>query len=152
MMGEFIVTDALLFLDALICGMLLAIVYDILRIFRRIIPHLNIIVSIEDFVYWNLSGIYIFAVMFGTNNGVIRGFFIVGAVIGAYIYKKSIGEFLVIIIADGINYIINIILKKPVNKVIMMIRKREETANGKKSTEKAKIREHKSKRKTEETQ
>ena len=151
-MGDFIVTDALLFLDALICGMILAAVYDVIRIFRRIVPHLNIIINIEDFVFWNISGIYLFAVMFGTNNGVIRGYFIVGAIIGAYIYKKSIGEFMVKIISDGINYLIKIFLKKPINAVIMFLRKRKEKANGKKGTGKAKSREHKSKRKEEKDQ
>ncbi len=146
-MGDFVVNDASLFLDALICGMILSGVYDVIRVFRRIVPHLNIFINIEDFVFWNVSGIYLFAVMFGTNNGVVRGFFIVGAVIGAFIYEKSVGEFLVRIISDGINYLANIFLKKPINAVIMSLRKRKEKANGEENTEKAKSCEHKGKRK-----
>ncbi len=133
-MGDFIVKDALLFLDALICGMIIAAAYDVLRIYRRIVPHMNIIVSIEDFIFWNASGVYLFAVLFGTNDGVIRGFFLGGAIIGAYIYKKSIGEILVEIISkvacNVINFLINIFLKKPANKVIMFLKKRKEKANG----------------------
>ncbi len=145
-MGDFILTDALLFLDALICGMFLAAVYDVIRIFRKIVPHLNIIINVEDFIFWNISGIYLFAVIFGANNGVVRGFFLVGAVIGAYIFEKSIGEVFVKIISNGINYLINIFLKKPINMVIMAIGKRKENANGKKSTGKAESCKHKNKR------
>ena len=130
-MGDFVITDALLFLDALICGMIIATVYDVLRIFRNIIPHYNIIINIEDFVFWNIAGIYLFAVMLSTNNGVIRGFFLMGAVMGAYVYKKSIGELLVQMLSKGINSLVNIFLKKPINKVIMIFRKRKEKMNGK---------------------
>lgn len=130
-MGDFVAKDALLFLDALICGMIIAAAYDVIRIFRAVIPHFNIIVGIEDFIFWNVSGVYLFAVMFCENDGVIRGFFLIGAVIGAYIYKKSFGELLVKYISKGINYLVSIVLKKPVNKAIMFIRKRKEKADGK---------------------
>ncbi len=130
-MGEFVANDAELFLDALCCGMIIAVVYDLLRIYRKVIPHLNILVGIEDFIFWNIAGIYIFAVMFCSNNGVVRGFFLIGAIIGAYIYKKSLGEIVVKYVSYGINYCINIILKKPINKVIMFIRKQKEKADGK---------------------
>ena len=74
-MDEFVVADAFLLLDALICGMVIAVVYDVLRIYRNIVPHFNIIVGIEDFIFWNIAGIYLFAVMFGANDGIVRGFF-----------------------------------------------------------------------------
>lgn len=136
--------DAWLFLDALLCGMVIAVIYDILRIYRNVIPHLNILIGIEDFIFWNLAGIYVFAVMFGKNDGVVRGFFFVGTIIGAYIYKKSVGELLVKYSSKGINFIINIILKKPINKVIMIIRKLKEKADGKRSKKKQEGRENKS--------
>ncbi len=137
-MDEFVVTDAFLFLDALMCGMVIAVVYDILRIYRNIVPHFNLIVGIEDFIFWNIAGIYLFAVVFSTNDGIVRGFFLLGAVLGAFLYKKSIGEILVKYISNGINYLMNIILKKPINNVIMMLRKRKENANGKVCEEKTK--------------
>ena len=142
MMGDFIINDAMLFLDALICGMIIAVAYDILRLFRNIIPHLIFFVNVEDFVFWNIAGIYFFAVMFSANNGVLRGFFLVGTILGAYVYKKSFGELVLGILTLGINYIINNLLKKPINKVIIKAIKAKELSDG--GTEKKKNCEHKS--------
>jgi len=142
MMGDFIINDAMLFLDALICGMIIAVAYDILRLFRNIIPHLIFFVNVEDFVFWNIAGIYFFAVMFSANNGVLRGFFLVGTILGAYVYKKSFGELLFGLLTLGINYIINNLLKKPINKVIIKAIKAKELSDG--GTEKKKSCEHKS--------
>ena len=141
-MGDFIVNDAMLFLDALICGMIIAVAYDCLRLFRVIIPHFMFFINIEDFIFWNIAGIYFFSVMFCTNDGVLRGFFLFGTVLGAYIYKKSFGEFLLKITSGGINYIINNILKKPINKVIINAIKAKELSDGR--TKKKKSGEHNS--------
>lgn len=142
MMGDFIINDAMLFLDALICGMVIAAAYDILRLFRNIIPHLMFFVNIEDFIFWNIAGIYFFAVMFSVNDGILRGFFFTGTILGAFIYKKSFGELMLGILSLGINYIINNLLKKPINKVIIKTIKTKELSDG--GTEKEKNCEHKS--------
>lgn len=43
----------LLFLgSSVLVGMGLFFLYDILRIFRRILPHGNIWIGVEDFLYW----------------------------------------------------------------------------------------------------
>lgn len=131
-MGEFIFEDARLFFEAITCGCVIAMIYDALRLFRWFIPHYNLFISIEDFLFWNFSGLYFFAVMFSTNDGVIRGFFVVGGMIGAYIYLN----------------IVDIILKKPINKVIIRLKKRKENTGGKKHKEKTESCKHKSDNKT----
>ncbi len=58
------------FLTAILTGMFLAGVYDLILIFRNIIKHKNIFVSIEDFIYWNFVGIFLYIVIFVSNSGI----------------------------------------------------------------------------------
>ena len=96
--------------------------YDILRLFRRIVSHSNIIVGLEDFLFWNMAGIFIFALIYAENDGRIRWFIVVGICMGAWIYAKSFGSFLVKYTAKYINKLVNIVLKKPINKVKIALR------------------------------
>jgi len=84
-----------LFLASVIWGMILVVSYDCLRIFRRVIKHNKIWVGSEDVLYWIISGILIFKMMYQMNDGAIRGFAIVGMVIGMVLYHYSISEWVV---------------------------------------------------------
>lgn len=121
-MEEFIVKEAELFLDSMFTGLVIMALYDILRLLRRIVSHSNIIVGLEDFLFWNMAGIFIFALIYSENDGRIRWFIIVGICMGAWIYAKSFGSFLVKYTAKYINKLVNIVLKKPINKVKMALR------------------------------
>ena len=50
--SEVIGNEAILFGTSVLCGMGLVLTYDILRIIRRLIPHGNIWIGIEDVCYW----------------------------------------------------------------------------------------------------
>lgn len=121
-MEEFIVKEAELFLDSMFTGLVIMALYDILRLFRRIVSHSNIIVGLEDFLFWNMAGIFIFALIYAENDGRIRWFIVVGICMGAWIYAKSFGSFLVKYTAKYINKLVNIVLKKPINKVKIALR------------------------------
>ncbi len=121
-MEDFIVKEARLFIDSLYTGLIIMTLYDVLRLFRRIVKHKDIFVSIEDFLFWNMAGIFIFSLIYSQNDGRIRWFIVVGICIGAYVYEKSFGRFMVKYTSKIINKILNIVLKKPLNKVKMIIR------------------------------
>ncbi|MBQ3601273.1 MAG: spore cortex biosynthesis protein YabQ [Lachnospiraceae bacterium] len=121
-MEEYIVDEALLLLNSLYTGLVIMAVYDILRLFRRIIRHKYIIINIEDFIFWILAGFVVFFSFYEQNDGALRWYIIVGVLGGAYIYKASFGRFLVKYASKYINKIINIILKKPLSKAIMGLR------------------------------
>lgn len=121
-MEKFIIEEARLFVDSLFTGLIVMSLYDILRLFRRIVKHKNIFVSIEDFLYWSMAGVVIFAFVYAENDGRIRWFIIGGICIGAWVYAKSFGAFLVKYTSRYINKILNIVLKKPLNKVKMALR------------------------------
>lgn len=120
-MEEYIRAQASLFLDSMFTGLIIMALYDILRLCRRIIPHNNIVVNIEDFIFWTISGFIIFALVYAENDGGLRWFIFVGVYIGGFIYARSFGRFLVKIVAKYVNIILKYILKKPLNKVKMAL-------------------------------
>lgn len=74
------------FLRAFFSGMFLCGIYEALRIFRRMIRHHPLVVSVEDFLYWLFCGFYLFGEIFQTSSGEIRWYFILGTVAGAVIF------------------------------------------------------------------
>ena len=73
-------------------GALITFVYDLLRIFRRIIPHGNFWIGVEDFVFWIWTSFWIFSVLYRENNGSLRLYTILTMVLGMIVYHRVIGE------------------------------------------------------------
>ncbi len=72
-------------------GVLITVLYDILRILRRIIPHNILAVSLEDFLYWIICSLVTFSMLVRENNGTLRWFAVAGAMAGMFLYKKTLG-------------------------------------------------------------
>lgn len=110
-MSDLIGLQMQFFLMSILSGIILLVVYDILRIFRRIIKHSRVMVSIEDILFWILGSIFIFVMMFKQNNGTIRGFAIMGMVIGMFLYNFFLSIYVVNISSKMINLILSVIKK-----------------------------------------
>lgn len=82
-------------LYALIMGIFITFVYDILRIFRRVIPHGNLLVSLEDIGFWIYCAAKVFLLMYHESNGTLRWFAILGALAGMTLYKWLVSPFFV---------------------------------------------------------
>lgn len=78
--------QASLFLLMVIAGGCIGLLYDILRIFRKMIPHTGIIIQLEDGVYWIVVIFLMFLVLLQKNNGEIRVFVLFGAFLGMILY------------------------------------------------------------------
>lgn len=72
-------------------GILITVLYDILRILRRIVPHNVLAVSVEDFLYWVACSLFIFLELIRENNGTLRWFAVAGAMAGMLLYKITLG-------------------------------------------------------------
>ncbi|WWR15782.1 spore cortex biosynthesis protein YabQ [Lachnospiraceae bacterium JLR.KK008] len=72
-------------------GILITVLYDILRILRRMIRHNILAVSVEDFLYWTACSLIIFGMLIRENNGTLRWFAVAGAMAGMFLYKITIG-------------------------------------------------------------
>ena len=83
-------------------GIKLALFYDILCIFRLLISHSNLLVSIEDFFFWIYAALLIFRIQLEQSDGVLRGFSILGMILGMFLYHKLLGEPMVFLAEKGI--------------------------------------------------
>jgi spore cortex biosynthesis protein YabQ len=122
LMEEFVKNQASTMLDSLYIGMVIMALYDICRLFRRIIPHKRLLRDLEDIIFFAIAGFMVFSLVYSRNSGSVRGYIIIGVLMGMYIYYRSFGQFLVKFLGKYINKIINNILKKPIRKAIMSIR------------------------------
>ncbi len=82
-------------LHSLIMGIFINIVYDVLRIIRRVIPHSALMVSVEDFGFWVYCGAEVFLLMYRESNGTLRWFAVIGAMAGMFLYRKLVSPFFV---------------------------------------------------------
>lgn len=97
-----LVEELLVFKDAFLLGIAMVIVYDILRLFRRILPHGIVWVSIEDILYWLVAGIMIFLLLYYRNDGEFRFYIVFGIASGALLYYLLCGRFLFRFLAGNI--------------------------------------------------
>ena len=111
------VTDqALLFLIFIINGIIIGLLFDFFRILRRSFKTKDFITYIEDILFWVLTGLLLLYSIFTFNNGEIRLYMFIGAILGCIIYMLSISNFIV-----KINTKIIISLKNTLSKIINII-------------------------------
>lgn len=82
-------------LHASVMGIYITFLYDILRIFRRVIPHAQVWISAEDILFWIYCAAEVFLLMHHESNGTLRWFAVFGALTGMLLYKKLLGEYFV---------------------------------------------------------
>lgn len=70
------------FVRAILSGNLVCLIYYVIRVFRRILRHNLLWVSIEDFLFWIGTGLYLFLIIYQTSNGSIRWYFVIGVLLG----------------------------------------------------------------------
>lgn len=82
-------------LHAFWTGIYITFVYDLLRIFRRVLPHGDLLVSLEDILFWVYCADRVFLLMYYESNGTLRWFAIAGAIVGMLLYRRLVGTYLV---------------------------------------------------------
>lgn len=82
-------------LHALYMGIFITFVYDLLRIFRRVVPHRGFFVSAEDLFFWIYCGGEVFLLMYHESDGTLRWFAVLGALAGMFLYRKLVSPFFV---------------------------------------------------------
>lgn len=90
-----IIKEADVLVISLIMGMILLMVYDLIRIFRRLVPHGTLWVGIEDVLFWIAGAMALFAMLYQENSGYIRGFVIGGVLVGMLLYNLLLSRLVV---------------------------------------------------------
>nr|WP_295678158.1 spore cortex biosynthesis protein YabQ [uncultured Lachnoclostridium sp.] len=77
-------------------GILLFLMYDLLRILRNTFYHGKIMIGIEDICFWIVAGILIFRMMYLQNDGMIRWYSTVAMVLSMALYQKIFSPLIVL--------------------------------------------------------
>ena len=77
--------ELIVFLQAVLAGNLVCLVYSAFRVFRRLVVHNLVWISVEDLLFWIGTGFYLFYQIHKNCNGVIRWYFVIGVLTGGII-------------------------------------------------------------------
>ena len=131
--------ETLFMLYALLMGIFITFVYDLLRILRRVIPHNIFWISLEDLVFWGFCAVEVFLLMYHVSNGTLRWFAVLGALLGMLLYSKTLSRFLVKYISLLLSKILKVIGKvlgfifRPVTAAAGVVRRTAGKAAGRAS-------------------
>ncbi len=117
-----------------ITGIVIGILFDIFRIFRKSFKTSDIITYLQDILFWILTGFIVLFAIFKFNDGEIRSYIFIGIALGILIYMLTISRFtikycvaIVQWIKKIISYPISIIIKFSkkiiINPIIKLSRK-----------------------------
>lgn len=98
-------------LHALLMGVFITFVYDTLRIFRRVIPHRDFWVSMEDLSFWVYCAGEVFLLMYHESDGTLRWFAVLGAMVGMLLYRKLVSPWLVAYSSLALRWILGWLVK-----------------------------------------
>ncbi len=142
--------QVLVFLSTAICGMVIAFVYDIFRIFRKAVRTGSLVTFVQDILYWLIASVIMFITIYHSNDGELRGFLFFGAFLGVILYALMFSRvimnsslFIIRIttiilkfIAFIISYPFRIIVKLIAAPVCRMIKKAANSARDARATKK----------------
>lgn len=74
--------EILVFLTAIIAGMIVRLIYKCISVLRRILPHKLWLINVEDIGFWTGTAVYLFVQIYHTSDGSIRWYFVLGVVVG----------------------------------------------------------------------
>lgn len=99
-----------IFLISLCVGLILGFFYDLIKIFRRFVLHNNILINIEDAIYWVFMSVMVFFICLYQNNGEVRLFFIIGIFLSLILYNLLISSVFINIFTKIIKLLITVFL------------------------------------------
>ena len=117
-MNAAITIELKLFLLSVLWGALILVIYDVIRIIRRLIKHNIIFTTIQDILFWAAVSLLIFAMLYVNNDGIIRGFSVIGMGIGMVLYHYILSDFIV----NNITKLIHILFK-PLRMLLRCLKK-----------------------------
>lgn len=86
------------FLAAFITGLMLKALGNLLNLFRAAVRHNALATAAEDIFYWIVAALTVFLVSFLKNDGLIRGFSLLGIGLGILAFKLTFGRIFQIVI------------------------------------------------------
>lgn len=110
-MGDLAQSQAYVFVIYILSGILIGIFFDIFRVYRRSFKTPDFITYIQDILFWVLTGIFLLFVIFKFNNGELRWYIFLGALLGTLLYMLIFSKHFIKINVAILTFIKNIFLK-----------------------------------------
>ncbi|NLY44477.1 MAG: hypothetical protein GX053_00550 [Tissierella sp.] len=88
-----IVDELYIFLIAMNYGLILGGIYDFYRVFRYFSKPKKIRTAVEDILFWVIVTLIVFTFLVRKTDGIIRGFVVLGFIIGYLFYFKMISKY-----------------------------------------------------------
>lgn len=115
-MNQIVSSQSMLFFTSIQIGILMGVLFDLIRIFRKLLKHPNFLVQIEDMLYWIVCGFMGFYRLYVCNYAEIRPYIFLGILLGGIFYFLTFSVIFMKIATIVINYI-----KAMINKFIKWI-------------------------------
>lgn len=110
-MSPQIVGETLFLYHSVLLGVFVAVIYDMIRILRRVIKHNRFFISLEDILYWVFCAFEFFYLLYRESSGVLRWFSILGIALGMFLYLISLSRYVVNFASKVINKFLRMIGK-----------------------------------------
>ena len=118
--------QAYIFFVYILNGFLIALLFDIFRIFRKSFKTKDLITYLEDIIFWILTCSILLYSIFKFNNGELRGYIFIGIIFGILIYTLTFSKIFIktnLYIIGLIKKIILNILIKPIINIIKVLKR-----------------------------
>ncbi len=128
-MSQSIVVEALFAIKCIGVGVVITVAYDVLRILRSCVRHNRAAISVEDFFFWMFCAIFIFAVLYCENDGILRWYCVAGAFLGMLVYGKLVSPHFVHIMSTIIKKTIYLVSRgagwifRPLKRLFLGVRR-----------------------------
>ena len=86
------------FLYSLVLGVSLGIVYDLFKLDRLLFKRSKIFLFFSDILFWLISAFLIFTFCVIFSNGQIRGFIVLGTLLGFIIYRLTLSKLIFLLV------------------------------------------------------
>lgn len=99
--------------------------YDFLRIFRRVVPHGVWSIAAEDILYWLGTAFLIFQLLYRQNDGAVRGYALAAVAVGMLVYHQTVSNWFVGSVAGILGRVLGWLLKPfrlVICKIVQVIR------------------------------
>jgi len=90
-----VTNQAYVFLCSVAGGIVIAFIYDIFRIKRKAVRTRSLMIQFEDLLFWIIVAVVMFAVVYYSNEGEIRGYIFIGTIIGVILYALLFSRIIV---------------------------------------------------------
>lgn len=117
-MSTFVYYQLYVFLVTFYGGIVIGFMYDIYKIYRSMLKTKKFIAAIQDILFWIAISIVVIYVLIYSNDGKVRGYSLIGFVLGALIYNLLLSRIIVRTIKIFLNTI-----KKILHNIYMKIKR-----------------------------